>query len=793
MSIHRKSCLAVILLTMILTFTAGTCLAAAPDLSLPDHPAVPEGLGVNIHFTDPRPGEMEMLAEAGCRWVRMDFAWSGTERQKGQYDFSAYDRLLAALEPHGIRALFILDYSNRHYDEGLSPCSDEGRAAFARWAAAAVQRFRGRGILWEMYNEPNIGFWKPKPDAEQYVKLALAVGQALRQVAPGELYIGPATSQVDLKFLEKCFQAGLLEYWSAVSVHPYRQQPPETAAEDYARLRRLIAQYAPAGKRIPILSGEWGYSAAWNNMDAEKQGKMLPRQWLTNLSGDVPVSIWYDWHDDGPDPKEPEHHFGTVLFPYREGQKPVYEPKPAYRAAQTLTKALAGFRFNKRLHLGNDEDHVLLWTRENDVRLTVWTLAKSLHVVTIPASPGTFSAVGHTGDALPPLTADDGGLTVTLTDAPQYLTPLAPNDRLRLAAAWQRAPLDVVVEGGQSAAVSLEFRNPLAKAIRVGPTEAEAKPLEPGSSTSLTYRLQVLRDAELKLFPVTCYVEGMGEFTQTTRVSVSHPLRAEVLPATSRLLPVRFENPTGQPFCGTLRLTELSGLAAEQMELPVRLEAGETERVVQFPVKGEIRSPWRLGVRVADPAGKLQLDLPPATFRAVDDFTRWTAESFGTAYQILPDGDVKVASIQTAELAQPPEGPPVPGAAAIRVRYQFDAGWKFVRLSPRDKAVRTIEGQPQAFRAWVYGDGSGNRLRLRLTDATGQTFQPGGQPLDWRGWRPVTVPLDAGQAGHWGGADDGVIHYPIRWDTLLLIDSARREKTAGDVYLASPVLVYGGG
>ena len=46
---------------------------------------------------------------------------------------------------------------------------------------------------------------------------------------------------------------------------------------------------------------------------------------------------------------------------------------------------------------------------------------------------------------------------------------------------------------------------------------------------------------------------------------------------------------------------------------------------------------------------------------------------------------------------------------------------------------------------------------VRLVDATGQTFQPGGQRLDWRGWRPVTIPLDAGSSGHWGGADDGVI------------------------------------
>ena len=215
------------------------------------------------------------------------------------------------------------------------------------------------------------------------------------------------------------------------------------------------------------------------------------------------------------------------------------------------------------------------------------------------------------------------------------------------------------------------------------------------------------------------------------------------------------------------------------------------ERVVSFAVTGAKRSEWRVGVCLTDPAGKVQLELPPATFRAVDDFGRLTTESLRVAYQIVPDGDAKVASTQTVDLAQPPEGPPVPGATAIRIRYQFDAGWKFVRLTTRDDAVRKIEGQPQAFRAWVYGDGSGNQLRLRFVDANGQTFQPGGQRLDWRGWRPVSIPLDAGSAGHWGGADDGVIHYPIRWDTLLLIDSASREKTAGEVYLASPVLVYG--
>src|SRR5580700_3621103 len=71
-------------------------------------PFGPNALGVNIHFTSPLAGEMEMLAQAGFRWVRMDFDWASTEPEPGRYDFSAYDGLLSNLDPYGIRALLIL-------------------------------------------------------------------------------------------------------------------------------------------------------------------------------------------------------------------------------------------------------------------------------------------------------------------------------------------------------------------------------------------------------------------------------------------------------------------------------------------------------------------------------------------------------------------------------------------------------------------------------------------------------------------------------------------------------------
>ena len=154
---------------------------------------VDRGLGVNIHFTDPRPGEIKTIADAGFRWVRMDFVWEATEKTRGRYDFSAYDRLLESLRPFDIGALLILDYGNQLYDNGAPPRTENTRRAFADWAAAAARHFAGRRVIWEVYNEPNNKmFWRPQPDVNEYVALALAVGRAFRAAAPNEKLIGPA-------------------------------------------------------------------------------------------------------------------------------------------------------------------------------------------------------------------------------------------------------------------------------------------------------------------------------------------------------------------------------------------------------------------------------------------------------------------------------------------------------------------------------------------------------------------------------------------------------------------------
>jgi hypothetical protein len=239
----------------------------------------------------------------------------------------------------------------------------------------------------------------------------------------------------------------MLNWWDAVSVHPYRKSGPETTGADFRKLRRLITQYAPKDRNIPVLAGEWGYSAGWENFDPEEQGKMLPRELLMNVADDIPLSIWYDWHD-GHDPKDPEHHFGTVKFEYQAGRIPVYDAKPAYFAAQTLTSVLGGYRFTKRIATASPDDYALLFHKGDELRLVVWSTAPP-HQLKLPSSRCTFAVVSHTGQHSTPASCNDKSLLVAVTDAPQYFIAQGANPLLANAPVSERLRVTLLPPQGK--------------------------------------------------------------------------------------------------------------------------------------------------------------------------------------------------------------------------------------------------------------------------------------------------------------------------------------------------------
>ncbi|OHE79489.1 MAG: hypothetical protein A2107_05745 [Verrucomicrobia bacterium GWF2_62_7] len=765
-------------------------------------PVLPAGVGVNIHFTKGREADLDLIAAAGFKFIRMDFGWAGAERKKGEYDWSAYDELTANLEKRGLRAIYILDYSNALYEETItitdkrtklerkdiaSPQHPESVAAFARWAGTAAKHFRGRHVIWEIWNEPNISFWKPKPDVAQYIALALATCRAVRAADPQATIVAPASSGFPWTFFESLFASGVLKYLDAVSVHPYRSysQPPEIAAADYLRLRGLIARYAPAGKRnLPVVSGEWGYATHDKGVSLDTQAAFMVRQQLANLLNDVPLSIWYDWKNDGTDATYSEHNFGIVDNRLK--------PKPSYVAAQTMTRELTGYRVARRLFPTSalrDDDFILLCENAaGDHKLAVWTLGEP-HAVALDldlAGADQITAVdGDGGGYVPRLSRDQ--LTLDLGPLPKYIALRQRTRALTMAASWSAAAKSgVLIEAGKAggAQVRVTLRNPYPEPLRVALAmdglADKSKPLV----VALPPQRTIVRDIRGTLYrrdSVTATVTVRAEFQRETgekvwttfarsseRVAfvIANPLSVLLMPVADGVR-LQIQNPAATAFRGVAVVSASTN--------KVSLSAGPREADVALGGVGN----GPTGVQLCDRNGSVVAEIAPRTYRRIE----------AAAFRAALDGDARIAATASITLADAPGGKDAPFPKAFRLDYNFDTGWRFVRCVPDTPKPLPIAGRPEALGVWVFGDNSGCSLHLRIRDESGQTFQFGGPKIEWTGWRWVTFDLaDLRRAGHWGGASDGVVHGELRWDCPLLLDGLR-QKTAGTVWFAGLTLI----
>jgi hypothetical protein len=379
-------------------------------------PRIPDSLGVNIHFKE-ECKDLDLIAEAGWKFIRMDLWWIGVEEEKGVYNFEkpGYDELTEACAKRGIRIIYILCYENPLYTSSRSIRTEEERKAFAAFAAATVKNYKGKGIIWEIWNEPNIkGFWKPEPNVDEYMALVKEAVPRIREADPDAFICAPATSGIRFPWLEECFKRGLLNLVDAVSVHPYREQIPETAIQDFDKLYEMMDQYGSSGKRIPVISSEWGYSVInWDRriLGQYDQASRLIRQSIVNLYKNVPITIWYDWKDDGKDPEYHEHHFGTVL--------PDLTPKVAYKAISVFSKIFDGYTVAKRLDMNNEEHFVFELTKGERKAYAFWTIGDEASM-TIPLPVGNGKLVTMTGE-YDLISWPEKGLNIHVSDQPQYL------------------------------------------------------------------------------------------------------------------------------------------------------------------------------------------------------------------------------------------------------------------------------------------------------------------------------------------------------------------------------------
>jgi hypothetical protein len=270
---------------------------------------------------------------------------------------------------------------------------------------------------------------------------------------------------------------------------------------------------------------------------------------------------------------------------------------------------------------------------------------------------------------------------------------------------------------------------------------------------------------------------------QQTIIVVTNPLTLTPLSVTPDALTLRVDN-HGEPFDGFISLAQPS-LSVSNTPIPVHFAEGET--VTCFPLAPRPKNEG-FGLLLLDKAKQPVFSSPDVHLVTVDDF----APGAASRYTLQADGDAKVHSEQTlAEAAAPEPLPNRETPPCLRLTYNFSPGWKYIMMHPAARSAAGITGKPASLGLWIYGDGSGNAIRLRFTDAERQTHQVDGGTISFKGWKHIALPLDGSASSSWGGPKDGKVHYPIRWETLFLLDHVTGGTPQGSVYITQPTLFYG--
>ena len=375
--------------------------------------------GACFHFAQHKgelPRNYAMFARIGGHWMRDEYGWGTVESAKGQYGFPDYnDRYVRALPANGLRGFYIFDYGNSLYDDGQSPASPAAQAAFAEYARRLTAQYKDVVSHWEVFNEPNIGFWKPKPDAAAYASLLRATYAAVKQADPNATVVGICTAGVDFDYIDKVLAAAAGSM-DAVSIHPYRYPTqPEAGGlvADLRKTRALMAKYGLGEKPLWLTEVGWPNQQDSRGCSEIESGNYLVRMFtLARSQPHAGPIFWYDFQNDGVDPKYNEDNFGLINRDYT--------PKQPYVAAGMMNRVLCDKAFSRDLALAYPAYAHEYLAADGRRTLVLWATPVEAEVTM--ALDAREVEVSDASGELRQQTVTGGRLTLTVGETPVFVT-----------------------------------------------------------------------------------------------------------------------------------------------------------------------------------------------------------------------------------------------------------------------------------------------------------------------------------------------------------------------------------
>ncbi|MBN2296316.1 MAG: hypothetical protein JXM70_28050 [Pirellulales bacterium] len=283
------------------------------------------------------------LGPLGVKKARIQAGWAKTEKQPGKYDWAWLDEIIPDMVDQGVEPWVCLCYGNPIYPGGGGtglgggiPTSEEALAAWDRFVAAFVQRYKNQVDEWEVWNEPSL---QGINSSKTYADLLIRTAEIIRKQQPDARVIGFAMAGIKLTWMDEVLkqvqQKGKLNLIDEVSYHPYKYNPDQSypAVEE---LRDLVKSYS---KQLILRQGENGTPSqrgsfgalSKHNWTERGQAKWALRRLLGDLARGIPSSYFAICDMEYPSRR---NYKGLLAI---NDDKTVNHKKTAYGAVQNLT------------------------------------------------------------------------------------------------------------------------------------------------------------------------------------------------------------------------------------------------------------------------------------------------------------------------------------------------------------------------------------------------------------------------------------------------------------------------
>jgi len=344
------------------------------------------------------------MAQAGIKWIRGFPTANVVEPERGRFDWSSVDTMLATAAENGMAISGLLFYMPSWIEAGEVKLPVDDLPGWSDYVSAVVDRCKGSVKYWEVWNEaPNfIGTGTPS----DYAKTVVQSYDAAKAADP-TCQVGLSIQSNNVNWVEQVIRAGAKDHFDFIAVHPYEilglvesdGLEPEFMSI-VPTIRRMLAARDPARANVPVWFTEVGLDAREGEYH---QASALVKAFCMGIAQGVARIDWFEGMDGDSGPMGLLRADGT--------------PRMAYTAMSNLTR-----------HLGANPRY-LGWVQCFDTDYGFVFQGAETTVMALWAPPGTTHRVdfGATMRIVDPLTgASTEADSCLLTGAPVLAVGVPP-------------------------------------------------------------------------------------------------------------------------------------------------------------------------------------------------------------------------------------------------------------------------------------------------------------------------------------------------------------------------------